>query len=262
MQNESAMTPYSSLPSGVLNAGGSGGRCHTLQLNPGTVLYPNSNSKFAGSVAAHMPSLFRARGRTGRTGEDGERASADRPGPKRERREGRRDWAGGSGRETRVIAWKFLRATRVEVSREEPRLSPRERAAERDFSDDAVGALASTRARATYLTPLYAASSSMEVPPFLGMWMNTGPLYWFAYGAISSTLTGRPSDASAGPLNTPARACVATTPSATAPEAIIATRDQRDAFAAPSSLTRRRGASPSRARRGTRSPCISRAMLC
>ena len=125
-----------------------------------------------------------------------------------------------------------------------------------------MGALVSTRARATYLTPLYAASSSMEVPPFLGMWMNTGPLYWSAYGAISSTLTGRPSDASAGPLNTPARACVATTPSATAPEAIIATRDQRDAFAAPSSLTRRRGASPSRARRGTRSPCISRAMLC
>ena len=58
MQNDSAITPYSSFPSFVWNAGGSGGRCHTLQLNPGMVLYPNSNSKFAGSVAAHMPSLF------------------------------------------------------------------------------------------------------------------------------------------------------------------------------------------------------------
>lgn len=101
----------------------------------------------------------------------------------------------------------------------------------------------------------------MEVPPFFGMWMNTGPLFWSANGSTSSTLTGRPSDASAVPVNTPVREYVAATPSATAPEAIIATRDQRDAFATLSSLTRRRGTSPSRARRGTRSPCFSGAML-
>jgi hypothetical protein len=36
----------------------------------------------------------------------------------------------------------------------------------------------------TYLTPLYAARSSIAVPPFFGMWMNNGPLYWSLYGTV------------------------------------------------------------------------------
>mmetsp|Transcript_2122 Transcript_2122/g.8180 ORF Transcript_2122/g.8180 Transcript_2122/m.8180 type:complete len:113 (+) Transcript_2122:984-1322(+) len=57
-QKEFASTPLFTSPLVPLNAGGNGGRCQTLQLNPGTVEYPKSNSKFPRSVAAHMPSLL------------------------------------------------------------------------------------------------------------------------------------------------------------------------------------------------------------
>ena len=68
MQNELAILPRftpepelnrSPSPSPAVSpvAGGSGGLCQTLHLNPGMVSYPRAPSHSSGSFAAHIPSL-------------------------------------------------------------------------------------------------------------------------------------------------------------------------------------------------------------
>ena len=62
MQKELAILPRETAgskrsPSCSPVAGGSGGLCHTLHLNPGIVSYPSAPSHSSESFAAHMPSL-------------------------------------------------------------------------------------------------------------------------------------------------------------------------------------------------------------
>ena len=105
-----------------------------------------------------------------------------------------------------------------------------------------------SRAR-THRTPLYAARSSMDVPPFFGMWMNTGPAC-IASGRASAprSVTGT------GPVGRkPANA----TPTAAAPAAYLAMRAYRDESHAPS---RSDAAAPSGLRPAARASSGSRSL--
>ena len=250
------MTPYSSLPSGVLNAGGSGGRCHTLQLNPGTVLYPNSNSKFAGSVRSGVSGLFRAREKNGRNGR-GRDASVRGPSGTETTPSGgatssvaRGRFAARNTRHREEVPSRDARRRPKPLARNRV-CPPRERAAERGSGRRGC---ARVDARARDVPHAVVRGEQLDGgSPVLGNVDEHRALVLVRVRRDLLHLDRQAQRRLGGTAATPARACVATTPSATAPEAIIATRDQRDAFAAPSSLTRRRGASPSRARRGTRS---------
>ena len=95
----------------------------------------------------------------------------------------------------------------------------------------------------------------MDVPPFFGMWMNTGP---GLVPSSESSISPRAGATSAG-ASSPRALATATTPrTATAPEVASAARRTRDARPDPSDRDDR-GVAPSplqadRARRGVRSP--------